>query len=160
MATYRIHRLKRHLQQSFSIAPHVSGTANVKPRDYDPGPDPSQNPFVSQMNVPASETAESAPIAGRAKMPIAPLPPETVEAVSPYAAFFALREEERGLNPGDLLETEAGALRIYKYVGFDEAQWVFAEPRPVFVKESGKESGKEAAAGSTAVEPEVHEVAV
>ena len=37
MASYRIHRLKDHLRQSFRSAPHVSGTASVKPRDYAPG---------------------------------------------------------------------------------------------------------------------------
>jgi len=31
------------------------------------------------------------------------------------------------LAPGDLLEDENGALRIFKYVGFEEAQWVLPE---------------------------------
>jgi hypothetical protein len=37
MPTYRIHRLKDHLRASFRFAPHVSGTAEVKARDYQPG---------------------------------------------------------------------------------------------------------------------------
>ena len=37
MATYRIHRLKAHLRQQFRFAPHVSGEAAVKPRDYEAG---------------------------------------------------------------------------------------------------------------------------
>ena len=37
MPAYRIHRLKDHLRQSFRFAPHVSGAASLKPRDYTPG---------------------------------------------------------------------------------------------------------------------------
>ena len=37
MPSYRIHRLKDHLRQPFRLAPHVSGTAYVKPRDYEAG---------------------------------------------------------------------------------------------------------------------------
>src|SRR5450432_3198570 len=92
MPSYRIHRLKNHLQQSFCLAPHVSGSANVKPRDYQPG--------------------------------------DSIEASSPYAAFFALKETAEPLAPGDLLESEGGVLRIYKFVGFEEAQWVLPEAKP------------------------------
>jgi hypothetical protein len=88
MPSYRIHRLKDHLHQSFRQAPHVSGSANVKPRDYQPG--------------------------------------DSIEAASPYAAFFALKETAAPLAPGDLLES----LRIYKFVGFEEAQWVLPEAKP------------------------------
>jgi hypothetical protein len=92
MPSYRIHRLKDHLHQSFRQAPHVSGSANVKPRDYEPG--------------------------------------DSVEASSPYAAYFALKETTEPLNPGDLLESEGGVLRIYKFVGFEEAQWLIPEAKP------------------------------
>jgi hypothetical protein len=95
MPSYRIHRLKDHLHQSFRLAPHVSGTAHVKPRDYESG-----------------ESIES------------------VEAATPYAAYFALKGTEGPLLPGDLLEAENGALRIYKFVGFEEAQWVLPEVKP------------------------------
>ena len=37
MPSYRIHHLKDHLRQHFRFAPHVSGAANVKPRDYELG---------------------------------------------------------------------------------------------------------------------------
>src|SRR5256885_1639134 len=37
MPSYRIHRLRAHLRQPFRYAPHVSGRAAVKPRDYEPG---------------------------------------------------------------------------------------------------------------------------
>jgi hypothetical protein len=92
MPLYRIHRLKDHVRQAFRSAPHVSGMAIVKPRDYEPG--------------------------------------ATVEAESPYAAFFALRQGQTPLEVGDLLETEDGALRIFKFVGFEMAEWLKAEPPP------------------------------
>jgi hypothetical protein len=93
MGSYRIHRLKDHLRQQFRFAPHVSGTANVRPRDYQPG--------------------------------------ETIQAASPYAAYFALRESGAPLDVGDLLEAaEGGALRIFKFVGFEEAQWLLPELKP------------------------------
>jgi hypothetical protein len=102
MPSYRIHRLKDHLHQSFRLAPHVSGSANVKPRDY-------------------YEPADS------------------IEAASPYAAFFALKETAAPLNPGDLLESEGGVLRIYKFVGFEEAQWVLPEAKPEAATEPATE---------------------
>jgi hypothetical protein len=89
MPSFHIHRLKDHLRQPFRSAPHVSGTAMVKPRDYEPG--------------------------------------ETVDALSPYAAYFALRDSARPLEVGDLLEAENGSLRICKFVGFEEAHWVLPE---------------------------------
>jgi hypothetical protein len=92
MPSYRIHRLKEHLHQSFRLAPHVSGAAHVKPRDYEPG--------------------------------------DAIEAATPYAAFFTLQETAEPLVPGDLLEAEGGALRIYKFVGFEEAHWVLPETQP------------------------------
>jgi hypothetical protein len=92
MPSYKIHRLKDHLRQYFRHAPHVSGAASVKPRDYNPG--------------------------------------EAVEATSPYAAYFALRGGSEPLEPGDLLESDAGDLRIFKFVGFEEARWVVPEPKP------------------------------
>jgi hypothetical protein len=94
MTVYRIHRLREHLKQPFRNATHVSGTAQVKPRDY----------------LPASA--------------------ETVEAASPYAAYFALKDSETALVPGDLLEAGEGNLFIYKFVGFEPAQWVMPEAKP------------------------------
>jgi hypothetical protein len=91
MPSYKIHHLRDHLRQYFRNAPHVSGAATVKPRDYVPG--------------------------------------DAVEAKSPYAAFFELRASAAPLEPGDLLESEAGELRIFKFVGFEEARWVLPEPK-------------------------------
>ena len=51
-----------------------------------------------------------------------------VEAASPYAAWVALRESENALQVGDLLELEGGEIRIFKYVGFEEARWYVPEP--------------------------------
>jgi len=48
---------------------------------------------------------------------------DSVEAGNAYAAWALLRETEHKLSPGDLLETSEGELRIYKYVGFEEAHW-------------------------------------
>ena len=99
MTTYRIHRLKEHLRQQVRFAPHVGGTATVKPRDYQP-----------------AVTGE-----------------DLVEAETPYAAFFALRNTPSPLEVGDLLETPDGSLRIFKFVGFEEAQWALPEPKSIGV---------------------------
>ncbi|HLH38270.1 MAG TPA: hypothetical protein VKX39_03910 [Bryobacteraceae bacterium] len=88
MPCYKIHRLKDHLRAAFRAAPHVSGTAEVKPRDYTAGGE--------------------------------------VEASSPYAAYFALRESGSPLQVGDILEAADGP-RICKFVGFEEARWLAAE---------------------------------
>ena len=55
---------------------------------------------------------------------------ETLAADTPYAAYFALKESPAPLQPGDLLETEDGTLRIYKFVGFEPAQWILPEAKP------------------------------
>jgi len=103
MPRYQIHRLKSHLRPQFRSAPHVSGTANVKPRDYEPGSE--------------------------------------VEGPTPYAIYFELKDSEAPLDVGDLLESN-GALRICKYVGFEEAQWVLPEAKPEEVKpEEAKPQG-------------------
>jgi hypothetical protein len=91
MPSFRIHRLKDHLRQNFRFAPHMSGTAMVKPRDYE---------LAEQISL---------------------------EASSPYAAFFALREADQPIQVGDILEGEDGSLRIFKFVGIEDAQWVLPE---------------------------------
>jgi hypothetical protein len=53
----------------------------------------------------------------------------SVDATSPYAAFFQMRDGEAPLEVGDVLELD-GALRILKFVGFEEAQWVIPEAKP------------------------------
>jgi len=89
MPSYRIHRLRETVRQHFRFAPHVSGAAVIKERDYEPD--------------------------------------VAMEAPTPYAAFFALRDTGNALLVGDVLETETGELRIFKYVGFEEARWFVPE---------------------------------
>ena len=52
------------------------------------------------------------------------------EAPSPYAVWLALRDTDEQLQVGDLLELENGDLRIYKYIGFEEARWFVPEATP------------------------------
>lgn len=57
---------------------------------------------------------------------------EELQAVTPYAAWKMLGEENRPLRPGDLLETVhpetgAGDLQIVKYIGFEPAKWYVPE---------------------------------
>jgi hypothetical protein len=59
------------------------------------------------------------------------------EGPSPYAVWLALRETEQALQVGDLLENEAGELRILKYIGFEEARWYVPEPAASGVPQSG-----------------------
>jgi hypothetical protein len=108
MSSFRIHRLKDHLRQNFRFAPHLSGTALVKPRDY--------------------EAAED----------------EVVEASSPYAAFFALRDAPRPIQVGDILECADGSLKIFKFVGIEDAQWVLPEVKLDALPEVSNASGASA----------------
>ena len=102
MPQFRIHRLKDHLRQNFRFAPHLSGMASLKPRDYE----------TSEVNQ-----CEA-----------------FVEASSPYAAFFALREAVRPIQVGDVLESEDGSLRVFKFVGIEEAQWILPEAKVMEVE--------------------------
>lgn len=86
MQIFRIHRMKDAPRQQFRWAPHVSGTANARPKDYEPSTE--------------------------------------VEAADEYDAWARLRSSESPLLVGDLLETSSGRLRICKYVGFDDANWL------------------------------------
>lgn len=51
-----------------------------------------------------------------------------IEAPGLYAAWAALRDSGQPLRIGDILEDQAGSLRICKYVGLEEAQWAVPEP--------------------------------
>lgn len=52
------------------------------------------------------------------------------DASGPYAVWLQLKDSATPLEIGDVLESESGDLRIYKYVGFEEAQWQIPEVRP------------------------------
>lgn len=54
----------------------------------------------------------------------------SLEASGPYAVWMAFKDTEWALQVGDILEVEGGELRIYKYVGFEEAQWAVPEVKP------------------------------
>jgi hypothetical protein len=61
-------------------------------------------------------------VAGAAGVKAKDYEPEgEIQADSEYDAWSRLRASERPLAVGDLLETESGALRICKYVGFESA---------------------------------------
>src|ERR1700723_3339396 len=92
MPRFRIHRMKDAARQQFRWAPHVSGAAVIKPKEFE-----------------ASIEAE---------------------AENEYALWASLRSSENELAVGDVLETEAGHLRICKYVGFEDARWFIPEPPP------------------------------
>jgi hypothetical protein len=64
-------------------------------------------------------------------------PGASIDAPTPYAAFFALKETDAPLAPGDVLEAENGALRIFKFVGFEEAQWTVPEVKTEEPSEPG-----------------------
>ena len=57
-------------------------------------------------------------------------PAMTVEAPTPYAVWIQLKDTPEPLQVGDILESDSGELRIYKYVGFEEAQWLVPEVKP------------------------------
>lgn len=54
----------------------------------------------------------------------------SVEAANVYQAWEQLRGTDGALQVGDLLETELGSIKIYKYVGFEDAKWVVPEAPP------------------------------
>jgi hypothetical protein len=55
---------------------------------------------------------------------------ETIEASGPYAVWLQLKDVESAIQIGDILESDCGELRIYKYVGFEEAQWQVPDGKP------------------------------
>ena len=57
MPSYRVHRLKDHLRQQFRWAPHVSGSAVLKPRDYAPaGTVEATSPYEAFLEMRGAET--------------------------------------------------------------------------------------------------------
>jgi hypothetical protein len=56
----------------------------------------------------------------------------SLEAATPYAVWLTLKDSESALQVGDILESDSGDLRIYKYVGFEEAQWQLPEVKTNF----------------------------
>jgi hypothetical protein len=62
-----------------------------------------------------------------------------VEAAGWYAAWNALKDTPQALEVGDLLEMEDGDLRVFKYVGFEEARWTLPELRQMEMATAGPE---------------------
>lgn len=54
-------------------------------------------------------------------------PAGELQAAGFYDAWMNLRGTEGAVEIGDVLESEAGEIRICKYVGFEEARWVLPE---------------------------------
>jgi hypothetical protein len=73
-----------------------------------------------------------------------------IQADSPYRAFFALRDGGTPLDVGDLFEAEDGSLRIFKFVGFEEAVWVLPE---VKVPTESSDTGAAETGGPDVTEP-------
>lgn len=63
----------------------------------------------------------------------------SADGATPYAAWAGLEQTDQRLVVGDLLESPDGALRIFKYVGFEEANW--AIPDPAGEQEDGSAAG-------------------
>ena len=55
---------------------------------------------------------------------------DSIEAVNTYQAWELLRATELPLQVGDILETELGAIKICKYIGFDDAKWIVPDAKP------------------------------
>jgi hypothetical protein len=64
----------------------------------------------------------------------------SIDASSPYAAWKSLRETDRPLEVGDLIEAEDLTLRVYKYVGMEEAKWILPEVKPLLPTEAAQEA--------------------
>jgi hypothetical protein len=85
MPVFKIHRQRESAKSGFRFAPHTSGAAVVKQKDYE---------LVGEK-----------------------------EAASAYALFNELRGTADALEVGDVVELPEGALKIYKYVGLEDAAW-------------------------------------
>jgi len=91
MVSFKIHRLKDQASAQFRWAPHTSGPATVKQKDYE---------LIGE-----------------------------VEALSAYVLFNQLRGTPNQLRVGDLLELPDASLRIFKFIGLEEATWFLTQAR-------------------------------
>jgi hypothetical protein len=62
-------------------------------------------------------------------------PGPLIEAASPYGLWLALRESDKAIAVGDLIEVPGVELRILKYIGFEEARWYVPESAPAAIGE-------------------------
>lgn len=105
MVSFKIHRLRDQVSAQFRWAPHTSGPATVKQRDYE--------------------------VVGE------------VEAASAYGLFNQLRDTPNALRVGDLLELPDGSLKIFKFVGLEDASWFVAPVKPELAAEPLAGAGTE-----------------
>ncbi len=79
-------------------------------------------------DVPRQQFRWAPHVAGAASVKAKDYEPDgEIQAESDYDAWIRLRASEHPLAVGDLLESEGGALRICKYVGFESANWIIPE---------------------------------
>jgi hypothetical protein len=97
MPVFKLHRQKENARNQFRFAPHTSGAAVVKQKDYE---------FAGEFS-----------------------------AATAYGLFNELRGTDNALEVGDVLELEDGSLRIFKYVGLEEASWWVAPEKSGAVAE-------------------------
>lgn len=72
----------------------------------------------------------------------------TAEGSNAYRVWADLCGTGEPLEVGDVLEAPDGSLRIYKYVGFEEARWVLPEVKTGLEGLPGAAGGLEGAAAS------------
>ena len=56
---------------------------------------------------------------------------DSIEAVNPYSVWALRKQAGAPLLVGDVLEQESSGLQIYKFIGFEPAQWWVPEPKLV-----------------------------
>lgn len=117
MPVFRIHRMKDAPRQQFRNAPHVSGAASVKPKDYEAaGETEADNEYAAWALL--RNTEQPLHVGDLLELLAAP----------PAAAGAA---EEAGTAANQPAEPPPpGKLKICKYVGFEEARWFVPEPPP------------------------------
>jgi hypothetical protein len=74
-----------------------------------------------------------------------------IQATAHYAAWHQLRGTDRALLVGDVLESDAGDLRILKYIGFEQACWIVPEQQGRTSEPSSPPASGGANTGDTAL---------
>jgi hypothetical protein len=108
MARYRIHRMKDTPRENFRWAPHTSGLAIVKPKDYE---------LHEYLEAPTPYAAwKELQAAGRALQP---------------GDLLELCSEHAGAESGATDQScPGGQLLILKYIGFEPADWFVPAAKP------------------------------